>query len=74
MSVGFQPVHAIEEAAENFGGDQNLSLIQTTTIFKVMEEQLKFVHQLVDSLDRTNRKTCVTLLRHNVDKSEGFSA
>ena len=35
---------------------------------KDMNEQLKLAHKVVDVVDRTNRKICVTLLRYNVDK------
>ena len=35
-----------------------------------MDEQLKLAHKVVDVVDRTNRKICVTLFRYNVDKSE----
>ena len=35
-----------------------------------MDEQLKLAHKLVDVVDRTNRKICVTLLRYNVEKPE----
>ena len=33
-----------------------------------MDEQLKLAHKVVDVVDRTNRKVCVTLLRYNVAK------
>ena len=35
-----------------------------------MDEQLKMAHQVVDVVERANRKICVTLLRYNVDKPE----
>ena len=41
---------------------------------KDMDEQLKLAHKVVDVVDRTNRKICVTLLRYNVDKSESSYA
>ena len=39
-----------------------------------MDEQLKLAHKVVDVVDRTNRKICVTLLRYNVDKPESSYA
>ena len=35
-----------------------------------MEEQLKLTHKLVEVVDRTHRKICVTMLRYNVEKPE----
>ena len=35
-----------------------------------MEEQLKFVHKVIDVVDRPNRKICVKLLRYKVDNPE----
>ena len=35
---------------------------------KDMDEQLKLARKLVDVVKRANRKTCVTLLRYNVEK------
>ena len=35
-----------------------------------MEEQLKLVHKVIDVVDSTNRKICVTLFRYNVDNPE----
>ena len=37
-----------------------------------MDEQLKLAHKVVDVVDRTNRKICVTLLRYTVDKPGSF--
>ena len=39
-----------------------------------MDEQLKLAHKVVDVVDRTNRKVCVTLLRYNVAKPESSYA
>ena len=57
-------------AAENYRKVENLSpvLIQTTS--EEMVESLQLVHELVDVVDRENRKLCVTLLRYNADKPE----
>ena len=35
-----------------------------------MAEQLKFVHKVIDVVDRPNRKICVTLLRYTLDNPE----
>ena len=39
-----------------------------------MDKQLKLAHKVVDVVDRTNRKICVTLLRYNVDNPESSYA
>ena len=39
-----------------------------------MVEQPKLAHNVVDVVDRTNRKICVTLLRYNVDNPESSYA
>ena len=61
-------------AAENCAGEENLTPVLITTMSRDMDEQLKLAHKVVDVLDRTNRKICVTLLRYNVDKPESFYA
>ena len=33
-----------------------------------MDEQLKLAHKVIELVDRSNRKICVTLLQYNVDK------
>ena len=55
-------------AAENFAEEENLTPVLITTMCKVMDEQLKLSHKVVDVVDRANKKVCVTLLRYNVDK------
>ena len=54
-------------AAENFAREENLTPVLIPTMSSVMDEQLKLAHKVVDVVDRTNRKVCVTLLRYNVD-------
>ena len=49
--------------ADNFLGEENLSPVLHSTLSKDMEEQLKFVHEVIDVVDRSNRKICVTMLR-----------
>ena len=61
-------------AAENFGGEENLSPVLIPTMSKDMDEQLKLADKVVDVLDRANRKICLTLLQYNVDKSESSYA
>ena len=39
-----------------------------------MDEQLELAHNVVDVMDRPDRKICATLLRYNVDKPESLYA
>ena len=57
-------------AADNFLREQNLLSVIQSTLSKDIEEQLKFVHKVIDVVDRPNRKICVTLLRYKVDNPE----
>ena len=57
-------------AAENSAREENLTPVLTPTMSRDMDEQLKLAHKVVDVVERTNRKICVTLLRYNVDKPE----
>ena len=57
-------------SAENFAREENLTPVLIPTMSKDMDEQLKLSHKVVDVVDRANRKTCVTLLRYNVDRPE----
>ena len=41
---------------------------------KDMVEHVKLAHKLVDVVDLANRKSCVTLLRYDVDKPKNFYA
>ena len=61
-------------AAENFAREESLTPLLIPTMSKDMDEQLKLAHKVVDVVDRTNRKICVTLLRYNVDKPESSHA
>ena len=56
--------------ADNFLREQNLSPVLQSTLSKDMEEQLKLVHNVIDVVDRPNRRICVTLLRYKVDNPE----
>ena len=57
-------------AADNFLKEQNLSPVLQSTLSKIMEEQLKLVHKVIDVVDRPNRKNFVTLLRYKVDNRD----
>ena len=59
-------------AAEKFAREELMLLIPTMS--KDMDGQLNLAHKLVDVVDRTNRKICVTLLRYNVDNPENSYA
>ena len=61
-------------ATENIGGGENLSPVLKATLSKYMDEQPKLAHKMVDVVDRANRKICVALLRHSVDKPESSYA
>ena len=61
-------------AAEIFAREENLTPVLIPTMSSDMDEQLKLAHKVVDVVDRTNRKICVTLLRYNVDKPESSYA
>ena len=61
-------------AAETFAREENLTPVLIPKMSKDMDEQLKLAHKVVDVMDRTERKICVTLPRYNADKPESFSA
>ena len=61
-------------AAENFAREETLMPVLIRTMSRDMDEQLKLAHNVVDVVDRTNRKICVTLLRYNVEKPESSYA
>ena len=61
-------------AAEKFARGEILTPVLIPTMSRDIDEKLKLVHKLVDIVDRTNRKICVTLLRYNVDKPESSYA
>ena len=71
----FMPLrNQLVNAAKNFAREENLTLVLVPTMSRDMDEQHKLAHKVVDVVDRTNRKICVTLLRYNVDKSESCYA
>ena len=61
-------------AAKNFAGEENLTPVLIPTMSRDMDEQLKLAHKVVDVVDQTNRKICVTLLQYNVDNLESSYA
>ena len=61
-------------AAENFAREENLTPVLIPIMIRDMDEQLKLAHKVVDAVDRTNRKICMTLLRYSVDKPESSYA
>ena len=63
-------------AAENFAREENLTPMLISTMSRDRDEQLKLAlaHKVVDVVDRTNRKICVTLPRYNVDRPESSYA
>ena len=60
--------------ADGFFREQNLLPVLQSTLSKDMEEQLKLVHNVIEVVDRPNRKICVTLLRYKVDNPESSYA
>ena len=57
-------------AAKNFAREEKLTPVLIPTRSRDMDKQFKLAHKVVDVVDRTNRKICVTLRRYNVDKRE----
>ena len=57
-------------AADNFLREENLSPVLQSTLCKDMGEQLKLDHKVIDVVDRSNRKICVTLLRYKADNPD----
>ena len=66
--------YQLVNTAENFASEENSTPVLIPTMSKDMDEQLKLAHNVGDVVNRTIRKICVTLLRHNVDKPEKFYA
>ena len=61
-------------AAEKILREENLTPVLIPTMSRDVDEQLKLAHKVVDVVDRTNRKICVTLLQYTVDNPESFYA
>ena len=61
-------------AADHFLRQQNLSPVLQSTLSKDMEDQLKLVHEVIDVVDRSKRRICVTLLRYKVDNPDSSYA
>ena len=60
--------------AINVAIEERLTPVLIPTMSRDMDEQLKLAHKVVDVVDRTDRKICVTPLRYNVDKPESSYA
>ena len=50
------------------------SSVRLPIMSKDRDEQLKLAHKMVDAVDISKTKNCVTLLRYNADKPEGSYA
>ena len=53
---------------ENFSREKKLSLVQTSSFSKYLQNQLLLDHELVDAVACVSRKICVTLLRYVVEE------
>ena len=49
---------------------ENLRPVQVKPLAKVMEEQLKFTHKVLEVVERPHRKICVTMLRDKVENRD----
>ena len=58
------------KAAKSFAREEILTPALIPTMSKDMDEELKLAHKVVDVVDQTNKKICVTLLRYNVIEAE----
>ena len=56
--------------ADNFLREENLSAVLQSTLCKDMEEQLKLVQKVIDVVDRSHRKICVTLMRYKAENPD----
>ena len=54
----------------DFNKEENLPPVQVKLLAKDMGEQLTFTHKVVEVVDQSHRKICVTMLRYNVEKPE----
>ena len=57
-------------AIRDFGEEENLPPVQVKLLAKDMQEQLKLTHKVVEVVDQSYRKICVTMFRYNVEKPE----
>ena len=57
-------------AVRDFSKEENLPLVQVKLLTKDMEEQLKLTNKVVEVVDRSHRKICVTMLRYNLEEPE----
>ena len=61
-------------AAENFATEQKLTPVLIPLMSEDIDEQFRVAHNVVYVVDRANKKSCVTLLRYNMDKPESSYA
>ena len=61
-------------AARIFGGEESSSPVLRPTMSKDRDEKLKLSHKVVGVVDRPYKKSCVTLMRYNMDKTENSYA
>ena len=54
--------------AENFAQEETLSPVRIPRLSKVMDEQVKLAHNVVDVVDQANNKIYVTLLWYSVNQ------
>ena len=66
----FQLRNQLVVADRDFRKEENLPPVPMKLPAKVMEEHLKLTHKVVEVVDRSHRKICVTMLRYNVEKPE----
>ena len=59
-------------AVRDFSKEENLPPVQVKLLAKDMEEQLKLTHKIVEVVDQSHRKICVTMLRNNEEKTRDF--
>ena len=64
----------LDIGTENFGREENVSPVLIPTKIRDTVEQLKLANEKFGVVDRGNRKTCVTLLQHNMEKPENSNA
>ena len=57
-------------AADNSLREENLSPVLQSTLSRDMQEQLKLVPKVIDVVERSNTRICVTLLRYKLDNPD----
>ena len=57
-------------AVRDFSKEEKLPPVQVKLLAKYIEEQLKLTHKVVEVVDWSHGKICVTMLRYIVEKPE----